>query len=450
MLKRQSIFYLTASVFLTVFTISRIAAQDFPAILSIRDRADFVYQITEKRLDTLLPSLMRETGFDMWIIMCNEDNLEPIFQTLIPYKNWTPITQIIVFYDRGPEAGVERLNVSRSNFMGLYENVWNAGAWDGGEGESQWDCLGRVVRERNPQKIGINIGEVQWAAGGLTVVLYNRLVDAIGTEYSGRLVSAEPLVTLWGETLLDEEIDVMEQAVALSHAIIAETFSSKVITPGHTTTEDLRYHYWQRVADLGLNLAFYPFFTIRGRRPEVVEKYGSGDNVIRPGDFIHCDVGLKYMYYNTDHQEWAYVLRVGETDVPDSFKKMMAEGNRLQDVYCSQFKTGLTGNELLNNILNEARAQGIPGPRVYSHSLGYFLHEPGPLIGLPWEQVNNPGRGDVKLVPNSAFTVELSVTMPVPEWGGEEFRLSIEQDIVFTGESVAILDGRQTRFHLVK
>ena len=450
MLKRQSIFYLTASVFLTVFTISRIAAQDFPAILSIRDRADFVYQITEKRLDTLLPSLMRETGFDMWIIMCNEDNLEPIFQTLIPYKNWTPITQIIVFYDRGPEAGVERLNVSRSNFMGLYENVWNAGAWAGGEGESQWDCLGRVVRERNPQKIGINIGEVQWAAGGLTVVLYNRLVDAIGPEYTARLVSAEPLVTLWGETLLDEEIDVMEQAVALSHAIIAETFSSKVITPEHTTTEDLRYHYWQRVADLGLNLAFYPFFSIRGRRPEVVEKYGSSDNVIRPGDFIHCDVGLKYMYYNTDHQEWAYVLRVGETDVPDSFKIMMAEGNRLQDVYCSQFKTGLTGNELLNNILNEARAQGIPGPRVYSHSLGYFLHEPGPLIGLPWEQVNNPGRGDVKLVPNSAFTVELSVTMPVPEWGGEEFRLSIEQDIVFTGESVAILDGRQTRFHLVK
>ncbi|MDH4257584.1 MAG: M24 family metallopeptidase, partial [Candidatus Aminicenantes bacterium] len=137
-------------------------------------------------------------------------------------------------------------------------------------------------------------------------------------------------------------------------------------------------------------------------------------------------------------------------DVPESFRKIMAEGNRLQDIYCGEFKAGLTGNELLANILRKAKGQGIPNPRVYSHSLGYFLHEPGPLIGLPWEQVNNPGRGDVRLVPNSCFTVELSVTMPVPEWGGKDFRLSIEQDIVFTENAIAYLDGRQMKFHLIK
>jgi hypothetical protein len=128
----------------------------------------------------------------------------------------------------------------------------------------------------------------------------------------------------------------------------------------------------------------------------------------------------------------------------------MAEGNRLQDIYCGEFKTGLTGNQLLANILDTAKERGISKPRVYSHSLGYFLHEPGPLIGLPWEQVNNPGRGDVKLVSNSCFTVELSVTMPVPEWSGRELRLSLEQDIVFTGEKAHFLDGRQTKFHIVE
>jgi hypothetical protein len=98
----------------------------------------------------------------------------------------------------------------------------------------------------------------------------------------------------------------------------------------------------------------------------------------------------------------------------------MAEANRLQDVYCGEFMAGLTGNELLGNILKKARELGIPNPKVYSHSLGHFLHEPGPLIGLPWEQVNNVGRGDVKLVPMSAFTAEMSVTGPVPEWGGAD------------------------------
>ena len=426
------------------------AKSDFPRILSIKERAGLVNTITLKRLDLLIPKFMRETGLDMWIITCNEDDLDPIFKTMIPYGQWCPITQIILFYERGPEKGVERLNISRTGMPGFFENVWDAAAWDNEKKESQWACLGRIVRERDPNRIGINEGEIQWAAGGLTVVLKKRLVEAIGPDYEARLESAEPLATLWAETLLDEEIELMERTAAISHAIIAETFSTKVVTPGQTTIDDLRYHYWQRVADFGLELAFYPFFTIRERQPDVIEKYGKDDRAIRPGDFIHCDVGLKYLRFNSDHQEWAYVPRIGETDVPETFKKIMAEGNRLQDIYCGEFKTGLTGNQLLTNILQAARDNGISKPRIYSHSLGYFLHETGPLIGLPWEQVNNPGRGDVKLVPNSCFTAEMSVTMPVPEWGGRELRLSLEQDIVFTGKKAYFLDGRQTRFHIIK
>jgi len=421
-----------------------------PNIMPIRARAEFVLDITQKRLDRLLPRLLRESGLDMWIITGNEDNHDPIFWTMSPYKNWSPITQILVLYDRGPELGVERLNISRTNTQGLFANAWDAAAWDTEQGESQWECLGRIVRERDPQRIGINEGDIQWVAGGLTVALKRKLVAAIGSEYVSRLESAEPLATLWTETLLDEEIEVWERAVAVSHDIIAEMFSSVVATPGVTTTEDLRYYYWQRTADLGLDIAFTPFVSIRGRSAEDRERYGPGDNVIRPGDILHCDVGLKYMHYNTDHQEVAYVLRVGETDAPESFKQLMVEANRLQDVFVGELRTGLTGNELLNNMLTTARAEGIPQPRIYSHSLGYFLHEPGPLIGLPWEQVNNPGRGDVQLVPMSGFTVELSVTGPIAEWGGQEFRLPLEQDIIFLGDRSVFLDGRQTRFHLIR
>jgi len=450
MRKKFVFIILTLSTLLSIFLIARSYGQDFPAVLSIRDRANLVFKVTQRRLDQLLPRLMQETGFEMWIITCNEDNLDPVFETMMPYENWCPITQILVFFDQGPEKGVERLNISRTDTQGLFKNVWDAAAWDTKKKESQWDCLGRIVRERDPKKIGINQGNVQWAAGGLTIVLKQLLVEAIGPKYAARLQSAEPLATLWCETLLEEEIDLMEQAAALSHAIIAQIFSNKIVTPGYTTTDDLRFHYWQKVANLGLKVSFSPFFTIRGRRPQDIEKYGKDDKVIRPGDFIHCDVGLKYMRYNSDHQEMAYVLRAGETDVPETFKKIMAEANRLQDVYCGEFKAGLTGNMLLANMLRKAKEAGIPNPRIYSHSLGYFLHEPGPLIGLPWEQVNNPGRGDVELVPNSCFTAEMSVTMPVPEWGGVDFRLPLEQDVAFTKDGVTFLDGRQTRFHLIK
>ena len=421
-----------------------------PYIMSIRERAEYVLDITEKRFDRLLPRMMRETGIDMWIVTGNEDAHDPLFWTMMPYKNWAPITQILVYYDRGPDLGVERLNVSRTNTQGLFENVWNAGAWDNNRGESQWECLGRIVRERNPRRIGINEGEIQWLAGGLSVVLKRRLVDAIGPEYASRLESAEPLATLWAETFLEEEVAVWERAVAVSHDIIAEMFSSAVATPNVSTTDDLKYYYWQKTADLGLDLAFMPFVSIRARSAADREKYGPNDNVIRPGDILHCDVGLKYMHYNTDSQELAYVLRAGETDAPEGLRQLMAEANRLQDVYVGELRTGLTGNQLLNNMLSTARAQEIPNPRIYSHSLGYFLHEPGPLIGLPWEQENNPGRGDVALVPFSGFTVELSVTGTIPEWDDQEFRLPLEQDIIFMGDRTVFLDGRQMSFHLIR
>jgi len=452
MVKRSSSIILGLALLASIGLEAENRSCPLPQVLSIRDRAEFVFRTTQKRLDQLLPAMMRETGFDMWIIACNEDNLDPVLETMMPYENWCPITQILVLFDRGPEKGLERLNVSRTDTQGLFQNVWDAAAWDTQKKESQWDCLGRIVRERDPKRIGINEGEIQWAAGGLTVVLKNRLLAAIGpkSKYASRLASAEPLATLWLETLLDEEIGIMEQAASLSHAIIAESFSYEVITPGYTTTDDLRYHYWQRVSDLGLKVSFSPFFSIRGRDPKDVEKFGKSDKVIRPGDLVHCDVGLKYMRYNSDHQEMAYILKLGETDVPETFKKMMAEANRLQDIYCGAFKAGMTGNELLGDVLRKAGQAEIPKPRVYSHSLGYLLHEPGPLIGLPWEQVRNEGRGDVKLVLNSCFTAEMSVTAPVAEWEGQEFRLPLEQDVAFTAGGTYFLDGRQERFHLVR
>ena len=177
--------------------------------------------------------------------------------------------------------------------------------------------------------------------------------------------------------------------------------------------------------------------------------HGEEDDVIRPGDLIRCDVGIGYLRLITDHQEWGYVLRPGETDAPEGVRGLMAEANRLQDVYMAEFNRGLTGDQLLSNMLTRARKEGIPTPKVYSHSLGHLLHEPGPLIGLPWEQERNEGRGDVVLEYNYAFTAELSVEGPVSEWGGQRLRFALEEDVVFTEEGCRLIDGRQTSFYLI-
>lgn len=409
----------------------------------MRERAAIINRNLRGRLDALLPLAMRETGFDMWIILCQEDNPDPVFTTMIPMDTWCPILQILIFFDRGA-GGVERINISGVNTHDLYDRPYR-----GQLEQEQWPRLRQIVAERDPQRIGINIGATQWAAGGLTYNLYRQLIAHLPDRYVARLQSAEPLATRWLATLTDDEIATFDEVVRLGRSLIAECYTSAAITPGVTTTTDLEWFYWQRCADLGLDVAFKPFFNTV-RRAAVKAQFGADDLVIRPGDLIHCDVGIRYLRLNSDHQEWAYVLAEGETDAPAGLRALLAEGNRLQDIFMAEFRQGRTGNQLLRSILERARREGVPNPRVYSHSLGLFLHEPGPLIGLPWEQEANRGRGDVALEDGNAFTMELSVAGPVAEWDGQEVQLSMEEDVVFTSAGCRVVDGRQTGFYLLR
>ncbi len=416
---------------------------DFPTILGVREQARVVNDLLRHRFETVLPAVMRETGFDMWIIICNEDNHDPVFTTIIPWECWAPILQMVVFYDRGEGQGVERINVSLTDMQGLMESVWSLNS-----PEDQWAALRRVVVERSPKRIGINTSDTIWAADGLTASLKDKLIDTLGADLAARLVSAESLCIRWLETKTAEELAIYHHACAVGHAIIKRCFSRAVITPGVTPIDDMRWHYWQIATDLGLPVSFPPFFR-RVRSKAASEYWGEGDRVIRPGDMLHCDVGVKYLRLITDHQELAYVLQPGESAPPQGLQAGMAQGNQLQDVFTQTWAQGLSGNEILARALQQARQDGIAKPKIYSHSLSYFLHEPGPLMGLPWEQERCPGRGDVVMNYDTTYTVELSVTCPVPEWGNQEIAFSLEQDAAFLKSGVDYLDGRQTRFHLL-
>ena len=410
----------------------------------MRQRAEVVNRALAERLETVLPKAMREAGIDMWLVICQEDNLDPVYESMIPMDTWCPILQILVFYDRGPEAGIERINFSMTDTKDLYEKPWLGRRHH----SEQWTLLRGIVEESDPQRIGINVGQVQWAAGGLTHNLYNQLVEALPPRYVDRLVSAEACATRWLATLIDEEVALYEHVVDVAHALIAECYSREAIVPGVTTTQDLEWRYWQRCTDLGLETAFKPsFYPVR--RGSTGQLYGDVDPIIRAGDLVRCDVGIRYLGLISDHQEWVYILRLGEKEAPEGLRALMAEGNRLQDAFMAEFSRGLTGDQLLHRILGRAKRERIPNPRVYSHSLGRLLHEPGPLIGLPWEQERNIGRGDVRLETNYAFAMELSVEGPVPEWDGNSLRFALEEDVVFTASGCRLMGGRQNEFFLV-
>ena len=414
-----------------------------PRVLSLRQQDEVTYRVLQKRLDTIVPAAMRENGFDMWLIICEEDAYDPIHTSMTPMKTWRPILQMLIFFGRGPEQGVERISLSMTKMRGLFEQPWT-----GKHHEEQWVLLRKMIEQRDPKRIGIHTGEVQWLAGGLSHVLYERLRAVLPQKYVARLASAESVATRWGATLTSDEIELYRHVIDVAHGIIAESYSPKTIVPGTTTIDDVVWRHSQRIVELGMKLAFPPYFR-RYRSDADVVRYGEDDPFLRPGDFIRCDVGLEYLRLISDQQQWAYIVRPGETDAPEPMRRLMAQTHRLQRIFMSEFREGLTGNEILANIHRRAQQEGIPNPKIYSHSCGIFLHEPGPLIGLPWEQERCEGRGDVKLRENNTFAMELSTGQVIPGFSKEIINLSLEEEVVFTEGRCRPIGGLQRRFYLI-
>jgi Xaa-Pro aminopeptidase len=417
------------------------------AILTQRQRPAPVNEVLKERLEELLPRLMRETGIDMWLVLNREYAEDPVYFSLVP----DPVhaarrTTMLVFFDRGEEEGVERLTVSRYGLGDLYE-----GAWEGGDLEEQWVRLAEVIRERDPQRIGIDTSRHWAVADGLTAGLRARLAEVLEPKLSKRLVSAEDLVVRWLETRTARELEIYPHVVALARSVIAEAFSERVITPGVTTTDDVAWYIRQRYADLDLPVWFMPDVDLQrqGGECEADSPFCGGSDVIRRGDILHTDVGICYLRLCTDTQEMGYVLRAGEKSVPKGLVEAMAVGNRWQDLLTAEFVTGVTGNEILARAAAAAAAEGMEFS-IYSHPIGLFGHAPGPTIGMWDNQGPTPVKGDWRLYPNTAYAIEGNVKVMLPEWDGQLVQIKLEQSAAYDGTGVDYLAGRQTDWHLVR
>ena len=135
-----------------------------PHILTMRERAEIMDRWTENRLDTLVPELMRREGIDMWVLVAREYNEDPVLLTMLP-ATWQSSrrTTILMFYDPGNGQPVERLAVARYD-IGFFETQWFPE-----EQPDQWRRFGEIVREKNPDKIGVNISEHFAAADGSAI-----------------------------------------------------------------------------------------------------------------------------------------------------------------------------------------------------------------------------------------------------------------------------------------
>jgi hypothetical protein len=421
------------------------SAADF-SILSPRERVEPENQIVAERLESLLPKLMAEVGLDMWLIINREYAEDPVYFTLVPQPSLAARRTTMLVFHRQADGTVAKLSVNRYPLGAPYES-----AWAGGDLDAQWRALAELIVQKNPARIGINVSPNWPVADGLTHALHERLVSELPMDVAQRLVSAENLVIRWLETRTASELEVYPHIVGIARGVIAEAFSSRVITPGVTTTDDVAWYIRERFESLGLPIWFMPYVNRQaaGIPCEQDTAFCGISGVIRQGDVLHTDVGICYLKLCTDTQEMGYVARVGESEVPAGLRAAMTKGNRWQDILTSQFVTGRTGNEVLAATRAAADKEKIVSS-TYTHPLGFVGHAPGPTIGMWDNQGPTPIQGDWPLYPSTVYAIEGNIKHALPEWQGQWVQVKLEQDAVFDGERMVYLAGRQATWHLIK
>jgi hypothetical protein len=346
---------------------------------------------------------------------------------------------ILIFYDPGAGKPIERLTVSRYGLGGLFKP-----AWDPDKQPDQWKAVAEIIAARDPKGIAINTSALSAFADGMTLSQYQGLTTALPPVMRARITSGEKLAIGWLQTRSPMEMRIYPGIERLAHAIIAEAFSRKVITPGKTSADDVVWWYRQRLSDLGLATWFQPSIgVIRQGQAGMLE----GQAVIRPGDLLWTDFGITYLRLNTDTQHLAYVLKPGETQAPAGLRAGLRAANGVQDALLASFRAGASGNEVLLAARAKAIAAGLK-PSIYSHPLGYHGHAAGPAIGF-WDDQRGDERGSYPVVANTTWSIELAATAPVAEWGGQEVQFRAEENAWFDGTGVHFLDGRQTEIRLI-
>ncbi|MEM6584546.1 MAG: M24 family metallopeptidase [Pseudomonadota bacterium] len=416
------------------------SATEAIAPLPLRQRAEVIDANLAHRLDTLIPRLMREEGVDMWLLMSREYFEDPVTASMLDGKSMSARRRtILVFFDPGDDQPIERLTVSRYGLAGLFEP-----SWDPAKQPDQWQAVADIIAARDPKSIAINVSSASRFADGMTHSQFLEFSDKLPQTYVERLTSGETLSTRWLETRTAMEMEQYPRIAALAHAIIGEALSSKVITPGVTTCADVQWWYRERLKELGLKPWFHPSI---GVQREGAKGILDGDTVIMPGDLVWTDFGITYLRLNTDTQHLAYVLKEGETEAPAGLRQGLANSNRVQDILTSNYKVGLSGNEVLAAARKQAIAEGFD-PSIYTHPLGLHGHGAGPSIGF-WDNQEPDPRGADTVRANTAWAIELTSYTNVPEWGGQRVDFRTEEDAFFDGETVTYLDGRQTEITLI-
>ncbi len=190
-------------------------------------------EIRATRIVTLLPEAMDRNGLDAWLIVCRENNNDPM-AVHVGCENAGGQAGFLFFRTAD---GLSPIAISpRGEATSLAELKQHDEVLVIERGTSIWDHTRQLFERFQPETIAINTGSSP-VADGLSHTQYEALKNGIGSDWMARTISAEPLIIDWLSVKTPEEIEIMRRAAALTAQWEVEAYEAAV--GGQTTDREI-------------------------------------------------------------------------------------------------------------------------------------------------------------------------------------------------------------------
>ncbi len=419
-----------------------------------KQRYEILRLIRHEKFDLVLPGAMRDNNVDMWIHVVESGKRDPLALDLggwFEYRAWEPIGYYI-FTDRDGDR-IERIILGGEDQDGLYDII--------GSGQD----LRKFVEERDPKVIAVNMSTWLPIANGLSHTAYLSMTKALGDKYTGRLVSAENVITDFRVRRVQREIIAFANACEIQRQIIDKAL--RRIKPGITTREEVGW--WAQ--DLLLAQGIFPSFEAATlhlpympgvSHSEVSDrsKTRKPGYVFQRGDYISLDMGIGYLNFGTDFKRNVYILKEGETDAPKGLKHAWDRTIKAREVIRKTLRIGLTAGESLKAIVRALEKEGFihtPSNDVssqYRDLMKALGDSDKSGFSIDFHATGNTSVGDVTVGPSIApwrkdrahlmvqqnyiFAFEFMVHTWIPEWG-KRISISYEDNSIVTEKGIEAL-----------
>ena len=400
-------------------------------------------EIRKQRISTLLPKAMDHAGVDAWIVICRENDNDPL-ALHVGGENAGGTAAIMFFFVHG---SVRSIAISPSGeATALKDLKWHDSVLVIEPGTTVWQMVSAHVRAYNPKRIAINSSK-RAAADGLSYTERKELETALGTEFASRLVSSEDLVTYWLSLKLPDEVSIMRRAADVTARLEIEAYQR--VIPGRTRDSDIARFLKRRMADLGLEDGWAP-----DQNPNVNSGLDRGhsnatDRVIQPGDFIQTDFGIKvYGVWCTDIQRFAYVLAPGEIRPPADMQKRWENARQGSRIVLAAMKPGVRGYDVDKAQRDWMRqTASLPVPWGTGHPVGYWAHDVGPALSGAQSGKAPSGATTLLLEPGQVFAYDGFFSWK--QAGGTK-TISVEEMAVVTEKGAEYLIPPQQELILIR